>query len=91
MMTPVSRSAARGLRSVGPLPYYGTLARHWHNPKLGNYSKDSGSGEVWWHIYDEAVSTVRHEDMLGAFGHGSEAERAGGCWCGYTSAPIQTR
>jgi ubiquitin carboxyl-terminal hydrolase 10 len=56
---------------------YGVLYHHGEFAHSGHYSvdvfhpnRDSGSGEAWLHIDDEAVSAVRHEDVFG--GHENE-------------------
>jgi ubiquitin carboxyl-terminal hydrolase 10 len=75
IMAPVSG------RSAEPVPVhyklYGVLYHHGESTGSGHYTVDvlhpsgvDGSGEAWLHIDDEAVSTVRHEDMFG--GHDNE-------------------
>ena len=52
---------------------YGVLCHHGESAGSGYYTvdvlhqnEDGDSGEVWLHIDDEAVSAVRHEDMIGS-------------------------
>jgi ubiquitin carboxyl-terminal hydrolase 10 len=61
-------------KSAGPVHYklYGVLYHQGTSAGSGHYTVDvlqpngdSGSGEVWLHIDDEAVSVVRHEDVFG--------------------------
>jgi ubiquitin C-terminal hydrolase len=68
-------------KSVDPAHYklYGVLYHH-DESATGKYTvdvlrsnKESGDGETWLHIDDEAVSVVRHEDVFG----GHEKERVG--------------
>ena len=56
---------------------YGVLYHHGKSAASGHYTVDvlhpygdSGNGEAWLHIDDEAVSAVRHEDVFG--GHGNQ-------------------
>ena len=67
-MTPVSGKSAE------PVQYklYGVLYHHGESAASGHYTVDvlhpngdSGSGEAWVHIDDEAVNAVRHEDVFG--------------------------
>ena len=69
-------------KSVEPVHYklYGVLYHHGESAGSGHYSvdvlhpnEDSGSGEGWLHIDDEAVCAVRHEDVFG----GRDNERVG--------------
>jgi ubiquitin carboxyl-terminal hydrolase 10 len=71
-MAPVAR------RSSEPAHYKlcGVLYHHGESAGVGHYtvdvlhpSGDSGSGEAWLHIDDEAVSVVRHEDVFGGYGN----------------------
>jgi len=53
---------------------YGVLYHQGESTSNGHYTVDvlngdSGSGEAWLHIDDEAVSTVRHEDVFGGHDH----------------------
>jgi ubiquitin carboxyl-terminal hydrolase 10 len=63
-------------KSAGPrYKLYGVLYHHGESTSNGHYTVDvlngdSGSGEAWLHIDDEAVSTVRHGDIFG--GHDNE-------------------
>jgi ubiquitin carboxyl-terminal hydrolase 10 len=66
-MTPVPGKFAEPVR----YKLYGVLYHHGESAASGHYtvdvlhpSGDSGSGEVWLHIDDEAVSAVRHEDVF---------------------------
>jgi ubiquitin carboxyl-terminal hydrolase 10 len=61
-------------KSAEPVHYklYGVLYHHGESANSGHYTanvlhrnEDSGSGEGWLHIDDEAVSTVRHKDVFG--------------------------
>ena len=61
-------------KSAEPVHYklYGVLYHHGESAGSGHYTVDvlhpngdSGSGEAWLHIDDEAVSAVRHEDVFG--------------------------
>ena len=86
-------------KSAEPVNYKlcGVLYHHGKSAGSGHYTVDmlylngdSSSGETWLHIDDEAVSTVRHEDMFG----GQENER-GDDRCAYMlfychTAPTQT-
>jgi ubiquitin carboxyl-terminal hydrolase 10 len=67
MAPPVAGKAAE------PVHYklYGVLCHYGESATSGHYTvdvlhpnEDSGSGEGWLHIDDEAVSTVRHEDVF---------------------------
>jgi ubiquitin carboxyl-terminal hydrolase 10 len=65
---------------------YGVLYHHGEPGGSGHYivdvlhpDEDGGSGESWLHIDDEAVSTVRHEDVFGRQG----TKRAADEWCAY--------
>ena len=56
---------------------YGVLYHHGESTGGGHYTVDvlhpngdSGGGEAWLHIDDEAVGSVRHEDVFG--GHNYE-------------------
>ena len=56
---------------------YGVLYHHGESAGSGHYTVDvlhqngdSGGGEGWLHIDDEAVNTVRHEDVF--WGHDNE-------------------
>ena len=66
-------------RSVEPVRYklYGVLYHHGKSAGSGHYTvdvlhpnKDSGGGEAWLHIDNEAVSVVRHEEVFG--GHDND-------------------
>ena len=66
-------------KSVEPVHYklYGVLYHHGESAGSGHYTVDvlhpnenNSSGEGWLHIDDEAVSTVRHENVFG--GNGDE-------------------
>ena len=60
-------------QSRGPARYtlYGVLYHHGKSAGGGHYSVDvlpnapGDSGDVWLHIDDEIVSTLRHEDVFG--------------------------
>jgi ubiquitin C-terminal hydrolase len=69
-------------KSAEPVHYklYGVLY-HSESAGSGHYTvdvlhlnEDSGSGEAWLHIDDEAVSVVRHKDVFG----GGDNERLDG-------------
>jgi ubiquitin C-terminal hydrolase len=73
IMAPVIR------KSPEPVHYklHGVLYHHGESANSGRYTVDvlhlngeSGSGEVWLHSDDEAVSTVQHKDVFG--GHDNE-------------------
>jgi ubiquitin C-terminal hydrolase len=60
-------------KSAEPVYYklYGVLYHHGKSAASGHYTVDvlhpygdSGNGEAWLHIDDEAVSAVRHEDVF---------------------------
>ena len=60
-------------KSAEPVRYrlHGVLYHHGESAGSGHYTVDvlhqngdSGSGEAWLHIDDEAVSAVRHEDLF---------------------------
>ena len=66
-------------KSLEPAHYklYGVLYHHGESGGSGHYTfdvlhpdGDSGGGEAWLHVEDEAVSTVRHEDIFGSHGGG---------------------
>ena len=92
-MAPVSGKSAE------PVHYrlYGVLYHHGESAGCGHYTvdvlhqnEDSGSGESWLHIDDEAVGAVRHDDVFG--GHNNERVDDG---CAYMlfycrAAPTQT-
>ena len=72
-MAPFAREFAE------PLHYklYGVLCDHGESAGSGHYNvdmlhpnEDSGNGEGWLHIDDEAVRAVGHEDVFGE--HGNE-------------------
>jgi ubiquitin carboxyl-terminal hydrolase 10 len=61
-------------KSAEPVYYklHGVLYHHGGSADSGHYTVDvlhpngdSGTGEAWLHIDDEAVSAVRHEDVFG--------------------------
>ena len=61
-------------KSAEPVHYklYGVLYHHGESSGSGHYTvdvlhlnEDNGSEEAWLHIDDEAVSTVRHDDVIG--------------------------
>ena len=69
-------------KSAEPVLYklYGALYHQGESTGSGHYTVDvhhqkgdSGSGEVWLHIDDEAVSAVQHGEMFG----GHDTERMG--------------
>ncbi|KAF8484493.1 hypothetical protein DFH94DRAFT_688909 [Russula ochroleuca] len=73
IMTPATGKSAE----PGHYKLYGVLYHHGESAGSGHYTVDvlhqngdSGSGEVWLHIDDEAVNTVRHEDVF--WGHDNE-------------------
>jgi ubiquitin carboxyl-terminal hydrolase 10 len=58
---------------------YGVLYHHGESAGGGHYTVDvlrpnahGDSGDVWLHIDDEMVSTLRHEDVFGTRRHGNE-------------------
>jgi ubiquitin carboxyl-terminal hydrolase 10 len=64
--------------SEEPVHYklYGVLYHHGESAGSGHYTvevlhpnEDSGSGEAWLYIDDEAVGAVRHEDVFGGQGN----------------------
>lgn len=66
-MVPVDGESAEPVR----YKLRGVLYHHGESASSGHYSvdvlhqnEDSGSGEAWLRIDDEAVSTVRHEDVF---------------------------
>ena len=61
-------------KSAEPVHYklYGVLYQHSEAAGRGHYTvdmlhpnDDSGGGEAWLHVDDEAVSAVRHEEVFG--------------------------
>jgi ubiquitin carboxyl-terminal hydrolase 10 len=71
-MAPVARKSAE------PVHYrlYGVLYHHGESARSGHYTvdllhtnDDSGGGEGWLHINDEAVNVVRREDVFGGDGN----------------------
>ena len=61
---------------------YGVLYHRGKTSGTGHYTVDvlhpdgdSGSGEVWLRIDDEAVSAVRHEDVFGVHDSGPGDDR----------------
>jgi ubiquitin carboxyl-terminal hydrolase 10 len=86
-------------KSAEPAYYklYGVLYHHGESAGSGHYTvdvlhrnEDSGSGEAWLHIDDEAVSAVRHNDVFG--GHENERvdERCAYMLFYCRTAPTQT-
>ena len=66
-------------KSAEPVHYklYGVLYHHSESASRGHYTVgvlhpngDSGGGEAWLHVDDEAVSAMRHEEVSG--GHDNE-------------------
>ena len=89
-------------KSAEPVRYklHGVLYHHGESAGSGNYTvdvllqnEDGGSGEAWLHIDNEAVRSVRHEDVFEAH----ENEQANNnCpymlfYCRTQPVPTQTR
>ena len=68
-MAPVSGKSAEAVH----YKLYGVLYHNGESARSGHYTVDvlhpsggdSGGGEVWLHIDDEAVDAVGHEDVFG--------------------------
>ena len=78
IMAPVSGKSAE------PVHYklYGVLYHQGESAGSGHYTvdvlhpnEDSGSGEAWLHIDDEAVSAVQHEEVFGGHDDGDVDDR----------------